>query len=228
MKTAQALHTIFKNNNGIRYYSSSSFNNNIRDLLIGCLLGDAHIRRTKDNRSYITFEQTIKHEDYVKDLHKTLSEAGLDLSEIKYYTRKDDRHDSNNTSIYFKINSTNELNSIADLFLSKDNQKIVPLEIENYLSPIALGKWICDDGQLVKNGGITLCTDNYELEEVEHLVSALSNKYGLKCTIHFKKGKNGNIYHRIYISKTSFNSLKPLIVDHIHPTFLYKLHMSRR
>ena len=139
MKTAQALHTIFKNN-GIRYYSSSSFNNNIRDLLIGCLLGDAHIRKTKDNRYYITFEQTIKHEDYVKDLHKTLSEAGLDLSEIKYYTRKDDRHDSNNTSLYFKINSTNELNSIADLFLSKDNQKIVPLEIENYLSPIALGK----------------------------------------------------------------------------------------
>lgn len=106
----KALHTIFKSGGAaIRYYSCSSFNNNIRDLLIGCLLGDAHIRRTKDNRSYITFEQTIKHEDYVKDLHKTLSEAGLELSEIKYYTRKDDRHDSNNTSIYFKINSTGML-----------------------------------------------------------------------------------------------------------------------
>lgn len=92
-----------------------------------------------------------------------------------------------------------------------------------------MAKWICDDGQLVKNGGITLCTDNYELEEVESLISALSNKYGLRCTIQElapKKGKNGNIYHRIYISKTTFNLLKPLIVDHVHPSFLYKLHMS--
>ena len=136
----KALYRNLKNKNAIRYFSSSSFNNNIRDLLIGCLLGDAHIRRTKDHRSYITFEQTIQHEDYVLDLHKTLSEAGLSLSEIKYYNRKDDRYDSNNTSIYFKINSTSELNSIADLFLSEDNQKIVPLEIENYLSPIAMGK----------------------------------------------------------------------------------------
>lgn len=60
----------------------------IFNLLVGCLLGDAHIRRNKDgSKSYITFEQTINHKDYVLSLYQILSESGLKLKEIKYYTR---------------------------------------------------------------------------------------------------------------------------------------------
>lgn len=39
------------------------------------------------------------------------------------------------------------------MFLSDDNKKVIPLDIEKYLNPIALSYLICDDGQLVKNGG---------------------------------------------------------------------------
>jgi len=44
---------------------------------------------------------------------------------------------------------------------------------------MAAAYWICDDGQFVKNGGITLCTDNYTLTEVELLIKALTSKYNL-------------------------------------------------
>lgn len=195
----------------------------INNLLVGCLLGDAHIRRTKEGKSYITFEQTVKHEKYILSLYEIISKY-LDLKEIKYYIRNDKRHSSVNNSIYFRTESTELLNPLADLFLSSDNKKIINANIVEYLDLIALAYWICDDGQLVKRGGITLCTDSYTLSEVEILINILENKFNLKCSIHNKKGRTGNIYHRIYIGKNSFDSLIPLLIPHIHESFLYKLH----
>jgi len=58
------------------------------------------------------------------------------------------------------------------------------------------------------------------------MIKGLTARYDLKCTIHLKKGKLSKIYPRIYIGKKSFDILKPLIIPHIHETFLYKLHIS--
>jgi hypothetical protein len=58
------------------------------------------------------------------------------------------------------------------------------------------------------------------------MIKALTNKYNLNCTIHFKKGKLGKVYHRIYLGKKSFDLLKPLILPYMHNTFYYKLHIS--
>ena len=73
------------------------------------------------------------------------------------------------------------------MFLSSDNPKFY---LYKYLDPICLAYWICDDGQLVKNGGITLCTDNYTLNEIELLIESLYNKYNAKCSIHKKKSQD--------------------------------------
>lgn len=197
----------------------------ILNLLVGCLLGDAHIRRNKDgSKSYITFEQTINHKEYVLSLYQILSESGLKLKEIKYYARDDKRHGSVNNSIYFRTEATHLLNPLANLFLSVDERKIIRADIDKFLDPVALAYWVCDDGQLVKRGGITLCTDSYILQEVELLIKILENKYNLKCTIHIKKGISGSEYYRIYIGRKSLYEIKPLLIPHIHKSFLYKLH----
>lgn len=112
----------------------------------------------------------------------------------------------------------------VNMFLSSTNIKILPLDIEKYLNSITLAYWICDDGQQVKKGRITLCTDNYSLSEVEILIKALSNRYNLECSIHKKKGKSEKIYNRIYIKKKSLDSIKSLIIPYVHKSFLYKLH----
>ena len=36
-----------------------NLNSKIVALLIGCILGDAHIGRSRDNKTFITFEQSI-------------------------------------------------------------------------------------------------------------------------------------------------------------------------
>jgi hypothetical protein len=42
-------------------------------MLLGCLLGDAFIGRTKD-KSFISFEQSIKNEEYVLSIYKDLKD----------------------------------------------------------------------------------------------------------------------------------------------------------
>ena len=76
-----------------------------------------------------------------------------------------------------------------------------------------------------RDPGFHLCTDPYLLSEVELLIKALVNKYNIKCTIHNKKSKTDRIYYRIYISKSSLDNIKSLLIPHMHVSFLYKLHL---
>lgn len=80
-----------------------------------------------------------------------------------------------------------------------------------------------DDGQQVKKGGITLCTDSYSSNEINILRETLKNKFNLETTIHTKKGKNEAIYERIYLKKEEFEAFKPEIIPHMHDSMLYKI-----
>lgn len=200
-----------------------NLNQFIKEILVGLILGDAHIGKSKD-KFFITLEQSSKHEDYVLHLHSILKQQGIELHNIKYYTRVDNRYDSINKSIYFKTYSSYIFNDLGVMFLEND-KKVIPLNIKEWLTPVSLAHWICGDGQLVKDGGITLCTDNYSSSEVTILLNALVDNFNVKCSIHNKKVKNGNVYKRIYIHKKSLNQIKPLLAEHMFKSFLYKLHM---
>lgn len=199
-------------------------NNTTKDILFGCLLGDAHLEKSGTNKAYVTFEQTSKHKDYIMHIYELLKSEGLELFDIKTYQRLDSRYNKINESIYFRTRSSELLFPFLEQFLV-DGKKILPLNIEEHLNPATLAYWICDDGQLVKNGGVTICTDNYSAVEVDLVVEALANRYGLSCSVHNKKGKNGKVYHRVYVKKSSFDVLKPLILPYVHTSFLYKLHL---
>lgn len=136
--------------------------NSPKDMLIGCLLGDAHIGIVESNKCFITFEQTIKHSSYISHIYEILKNFNIAVQDIKHYSIKDLIYNSLNKSVYLKTYNLESLYPFAEMFLL-NNKKIVPLNISECLTPKALAYWICDDGQLVKKGGITLCTDNYSL-----------------------------------------------------------------
>lgn len=206
------------------YIKLKSLNRETLEILVGLLLGDGHIGKS-GNLHFITLEQSSKHKDYVINLHNLLKHLGLDLYDIKYYSRLDSRYGTTTKSIYFKTHNSHLFFILGVLFLGNGTKKIISSSIQDWLTPVSLAHWICGDGQLVKGGGITLCTDSYTLEEVKLLIKALTSNFDVICSIHKKKGKNGTIYYRIYIFKDSFDKIKPLLVKHIHKSFLYKLHM---
>ena len=54
-------------------------NKTLRDMLIGVILGDAHIRRTGLGQAYITFEQSKKKMDYFNYLYNLAREEDITL-----------------------------------------------------------------------------------------------------------------------------------------------------
>lgn len=197
--------------------------NIIKEMLIGTILGDAHLGRTGLNKAFITFEQSIKKNDYLNHLYNLVNQENLALEEPTSYSRKDSRYNVINQSVYFRTKSLEELKPLADLFLDLNNNKIIPVNIADYLTSRSLAFWIMVDGQAVKRGGVTLCTDSYRPEEINILKFALENKFGITTSIHNKKGSGGNYYERIYIGKSSLDQLKPELNSHFHDSMLYKI-----
>lgn len=115
-------------------------NKTLKDMLIGVLLGDAHIRRTGLDKAFISFEQSSKKIDYINYLHKLTQEGGLPLMEnsLREYLREDLRYQTKNKSLYFRTQSLEELKPFADLFLNEEGKKVIPTNIADHLTPRSL------------------------------------------------------------------------------------------
>src|SRR5271163_3160425 len=185
----------------------------LRETLIGAILGDAHICKTGLNKAFISFEQSSKKADYLNFLHDLVKKEGLPLMDetVRTYLRQDVRYNTQNSSLYFRTQSLEVLRPLADKFLDESGKKIIPTNIAELLTPRSLAFWIMDDGQQVKRGGVTLCTDNFKTDEINILREALKTKFNLDTSIHNKKGQNETIYERIYIKKEGLEELKPTL-----------------
>ena len=199
----------------------------LKEILIGVLLGDAHITKSEKNNAYIKFEQGIKNQEYLLFIYELFKDYAINIP--TEYKRFDKRYSKENISFSFRTKSLNEFNEFADIFLklNENNKtiKIVPKNIFNLLTPCSLAFWIMDDGQEVKTRGITqgitLCTDSFTYVEVLTLKSVLETKFGFNCSIHNKNIKKG--YFRIYISKLSMPLLRSIVNEYMHSSMLYKI-----
>ena len=105
-----------------------------------------------------------------------------------------------------------------------DKVKIIPDNIYELLTPVALAHMIMGDGSVSRHG-LVLCTNSYRLEEVVLLMNVLMIRYELECTIH-KKRRNQKIEHMIYIRQGSMPSLLNIVSPYMHESMLYKLKSS--
>lgn len=95
--------------------------------------------------------------------------------------------------------------------------KIVPSNIKELLTPIALAHLIKGDGSK-HNEGLHLNVYSFSTSEVDLLVGALTNNFNISCSLH-----NTDKGPRIYINKSSTNILRLLVVEHFVPSMKYKL-----
>lgn len=193
-------------------------------MLTGLMLGDAHLRKA-GTKAYITIEQSKKKAEYINYLNNLFKEGGFDVESPRVYTRNDSRYNKVNESLYFRTESSEELRPLADVFLDENGQKKIPINISEYLTLRSLAFWVMDDGQQVKRGGVTLCTDSFKSEEINTLREALKSNFNLITSIHKKKSsRTENVYERIYINKTSLDEIRPLLKEHMHDSMYYKIH----
>ena len=194
-------------------------NQEILCILIGSLLGDGSMEKD-GNGSRFVFYQKGEHIEYMLWLHQQILKHGYCKENIPQIQSRI----INNKLIYycrFRSFTYSSFNWIHEGFYS-NNKKVIPNWIEEYLSPIALAIWIMDDGAWIKNRGIKLSTNCFSLSDVKKLVNILETKYELKLAIHSAGYIN---QYNIYIPKSNFPKLIPIVLPHMHPYFLYKLDM---
>ena len=99
--------------------------------------------------------------------------------------------------------------------------KKIPLDIQNYLSPLALALWICGDDMKRKNT-IARCTYGFSQEFVELLQKVLLDKYNIHTQRH-KGPKDGKKYPLLYVKTKSAPILKNLVCAYIVSLMSYKI-----
>jgi hypothetical protein len=106
-------------------------------------------------------------------------------------------------------------------YKSVDNKfiKIVPMNIEKYLTPLALAIWFMDAGS--KIGNTTRIANIYfTFEEICFLCEVLKRKFNITATPN-KCGKNKGFI--IYIHVNSMFMFSKLIKPYMLPSLYYKL-----
>lgn len=185
-----------------------------KEILIGNILGDGHIVFRGNQKCAISFGYAD--EDYSKFVFNSLkglmpNAPRLNENKDKRYNFKVRKSYTFNT-----INS-NEIFNFAKHFLQPyiivdGKPEILEINMEDITSALikekkikflkilpaydilyklitrlTLAIWICDDGMANLNRGTSLCTDNFNYEEIDRLKSVLTNKFKLICTYHEKE-----------------------------------------
>ena len=127
------------------------------------------------------------------------------------------------TRVYNLLFYTRSLACITELYsiFYVNGVKVIPDNIYELLTPIALAHFIMGDGTRT-GSGLTLCTHNYSIQDVVRLMSVLMIKYRLICTLRMNKGKP-----TIYISSKSKYLLRTIVVPYMESSMLYKIGLSK-
>ena len=87
------------------------------------------------------------------------------------------------SAIKFQTLSLSCFNIYRELFYNLKGTKILPVNIEQLITPKGLAYWFMDDGY--KSGkGLYICTESFSLNENIILINILKNKFNLECNYH--------------------------------------------
>ena len=183
-------------------------------VLVGLLLSDAGLSKQKNSKNArLGFKQSMIHFPFLWSTFTILSHYcgtlpypdNAKIKNKKYYgIRMDSRAYTCLTLLY-------------DQFY-QNKVKIVPLDIYNLLTPLALAYWIMGDGLGNAWKGLYLCTDSFSNYDIVRLMNVLLIRYNIISRLVTVSGKS-----RIYISSTESTKISNLVLDYIHPSMQYKI-----
>ena len=217
----------------------------LNEIIIGLLLGDGHIqsRQLKGNSSRFMYGQSSLRENHLNYFYHIFDLFKPFISKeyiIKSRSFLDKRKNKTYSSVLFATLTLPCFTFYRELFYNSQGKKIVPLNINQLLTPRGLAYWIMDDGS-IQNKGLHLNVYGFSLEEVINLKNTLENLFiryplalsakpkdasvigpsagvMLKCSIHnHKKG------YILYIFEESMIIVRNHIHQYMHKDMLYKI-----
>ena len=191
----------------------------VLDIIFGSLLGDGHAeRRIIGNGTRLTFYQEGTHVSYLLWLHSLFSELGYCSSNVPEIQTRLGSKGIVRKIIRFRTWTFSSFNWIHDLWYI-NGVKVIPSNIGDFLTPLALAIWIMDDGGKV-NQGLKLSTNSYTYSECLFLVKVLYDNFNLKASV---QSTGVSDQYQIYIWKESMPLLREIVLPYVHSSMKYKL-----
>jgi LAGLIDADG DNA endonuclease family len=196
-----------------------TMSNDIKNVLVGILLGDAHIvRRSSTSNSRLVYAQTaVAHKEYFNYVHSLFMPFCAKNYIPQLRIARDNRTNKTYSAISFTTMQLPCFNVFKDLFYLSNIKKVSD-NIYGLLTLRGLAFWIMDDGSCQGNG-LHISVYGFSTEDVDKLMFTLQDKFNLKCSIHYNRDKKP----RIYIFKESLDKLRLLISPYFVKEMLYKL-----
>lgn len=184
-------------------------------VIVGVILGDgwltfgaAHVKNAR-----LGFAQSLDHFEYLWHVFMILSPYCNSYPIFRHRTR----FGKSTFGLQFFTRSLSCFTELHSLFYV-NGVKIIPSDIYNLLTPIALAHWIMGDG--FKDGnGLVLCTNFYTIKDTVRLMNVLMIRYKIDCTLRFMRNREP----MIYIRTSSMPLLRSIVLSHMCPSMLYKL-----
>jgi len=175
------------------------------DLVIGSLLGDAHLVTTTRGFAF-RVNHGISQKAYV--LWK--------YSELCDFARSAPRAYANH-SFYFRTVSHPIFKALRRNWYMGPKKVVSPETLEKHLNAFSLAVWIMDDGTREGNQ-LRINSQNFSRKENEMLAEFLRAKLEIETTLN--RDRN---YWRLRVRQRSMTKLKGLIAPYLIPSMLYKL-----
>lgn len=189
-----------------------------KSICVGLLLSDGSLglSSSKNVNPRLSLKQSYYNREYVYFTFLSLSHYCNSWPVLKKNIRKD--------KVYYAVEFTTRslvcFSELYSIFYPK-GVKVVPKNIYDMLTPVALAHLIMGDGTFVS--GVLICTDSFILKDVVKLMNVLIIKYSLECTLREPKKDQ----YRIYIRKQSLSILVAIVKPHMSTHFLYKLGLEQ-
>jgi hypothetical protein len=196
--------------------SSLKLNDTQREILVGVLLGDAHLETQNRGRTYrLKFEYSIKQYEYANHLYELFKEWIITPPQLKI--------DGTHRNIWFQTVSHQAFRFYAHQFYD-ENKKCIPKLIHRYLTERSIAYWFMDDGSVKsrESKSVLFNTQCFKENDVERLIKVLQVHFNLEASK--RKQKEG---YQIYISGKSYERFREIIDPYIHLSMRYKIPVDR-
>ena len=200
----------------MKNYKPLIIENDLKQLLIGSLLGDGcfcSVGKNAKNKC-LSIAHSEKQTEYLLYKHNILAKYNL-ASSIIHYDINNSRYIKNIKGNRFRSKLHPIFTEIRERYYDKQGHKRVQYNFIKDIDSLGLAIWYMDDGYVTKNSCI-ISTCSFTLEEQQVLANILLEKFNL----HFNIGKNDN---SMYLQAKDFPKFVEIVSPYIIPSMKYKL-----
>lgn len=180
-------------------------------ILVGTLLGDGCL--AKHGRFHRLF---VKHQLAQRSLVEFKREAFCEFVTMPLHEFEQELGDKRYPCVQFATRTSAVFSEWHARFYPS-GRKVVPVEIGQWLTPLAVAVWFMDDGG-ADYAGLTFQTHSFEPGQTEHLVEALGEGFGVRARTRANKGAR-----IIYVPASDVGALRLAIEPMVLPDLRYKL-----